>query len=154
VDDVTGQNPGREAGFTWADYLAALVAEHGTLTAVAWKLIEHGEDVANIERALRRLREKGAHDGGTWGRRLLRSFGLPRALENRLRWMGLYHSPFADLPLPLCLDQLRLWDRPPISESRARVWLQLGLASAALRGQDFADAESRFLASRGRRCFR
>jgi hypothetical protein len=145
--DVTGQNPGHEAGFTWGEYLAALVAEHGTLSAVAWKLATynpgHGEDVANIERALRRLRGKGAHDGGSWGQRLLRRFGLPRALEEKLRWMGLYHSPFTDLPLDLCRDQLRLWDRPPVAESRARQWLQLGFASVALRSRNFDDAESR-----------
>jgi hypothetical protein len=57
--------------------------------------------------------------------------------------MGVYHSRFADLPLSLCLDQLRLWDRPPVSESRARVWVELGLAGAALRGKDLVDAAVR-----------
>jgi tetratricopeptide (TPR) repeat protein len=139
LDENTGQKSG-QAGFSWGDYLAALVEEHGTLTAVAWKLVEHGDDVANIERGLRRLRSKESGDGGTWGRRLLRQLGLPRPIEARLRWMGLYHSPFNDLPLPLCLDQLRLWDRPPVAESRARVWLHLGFASTALRRRDFAAA--------------
>src|SRR5262249_29122459 len=97
------------SGFGWGDYLAWLVAEHGTLTAVSWKLVEHAEDVATIERALRRLRGRGQRDGGIWGQRLLRVFGVPRTIEQRLRWMGLYHSPFNDLPLPLCCDQLRLW---------------------------------------------
>jgi len=127
----------------WREYLAALVAEHGTLTAVAWKLLERGEspdDVASVERGLRRLRERGQRDGGLWGQRLLRRFGVPRAVEDRLRWMGLYHSPFNDLPLSLCEDQLRLWDRPPIAESRARVWLGLGAASVALRRRDFEEA--------------
>src|SRR5262249_54030525 len=58
----------------------------------------------------------------------------------RLRWFGLYHSPFNDLPIELCLDQLRLWDRPPIATSRARVWLHLGFASCALRTRRFDDA--------------
>lgn len=139
-----GHNPGQrpEAGWSWGDYLAALVAELGTLTAVAWKLGDPGDDVASIERALRRLRSKGSAGGGTWGARLLRVFGMPRTIEQRLRWMGLYHSPFNDLPVALCLDQLRLWDRPPASESRARVWLHLGFASVALRGRDWAEAET------------
>jgi hypothetical protein len=140
LDENTGQKAGQDPGFSWGDYLAALIAEHGTLTAVAWKLVEHGDDVANIERGLRRLRTKGCGDGGTWGRRLVRQLGLPRTIEDRLRWMGLYHSPFNDLPLSLCLDQLRLWDRPPVADSRARVWLHLGFASAALRSRDFDGA--------------
>src|SRR5205807_7244762 len=91
------------------------------------------DDVANIERALRRLRGRGQRDGGVWGQRLVRRFGVQRAVTERVRWMGLYHSPFNDLPLSLCLDQLRLWDRPPIAETRARVWIELGYASCALR---------------------
>jgi tetratricopeptide (TPR) repeat protein len=144
----SGQKPGQTPpqppplGFTWADYLGAVIAVEGTLTAVAWKLVSTGgpEDVASIERALRRLRERGQRDGGAWGQRLVRAFPVPRAVEERLRWMGLYHSPFSDLPLELCIDQLRLWDRPPLSESRARVWLQLGHASTALRQRAFDEA--------------
>jgi hypothetical protein len=67
-------------------------------------------------------------------------FGVPQPIEARLRWLGLYHSPFNDLPVALCLDQLRLWDRPPISTSRARVWLHLGFASCALRTRRFDEA--------------
>jgi hypothetical protein len=141
----TGQKTGQAPplGFSWGDYLDALVAEAGTLTAVAWKLAERGvgsEDVASIERALRRMRGRGQRDGGSWGQRLLRTFGVPRGVEDRLRFMGLYHSPFNDLPLPVCLDQLRIFDRPPLSESRARVWLHLGYASIALRRRDFEEA--------------
>ncbi len=136
---TSGQAP---AGLSWADLIANLVEQHGTLTSVAWKLVEHasGDDVASIERALRRLRSRGQLDGGVWGQRLLRVFGLPLTIEARLRWMGLYHSPFNDLPLELCLDQVRIWDRPPVSESRARVWVQLGYASCALRQQEFQQA--------------
>ena len=141
MSDEPGQEPGQPpAGLSWGELVGGLVEEHGTLAAVAWKLIEHGDDVASIERALRRLRGRGQLDGGVWGQRLLRVFGVPKSIEARLRWMGLYHSPFTDLPLPLCLDQLRLWDRPPVSESRARVWLQLGHASCALRQQQFEQA--------------
>jgi hypothetical protein len=129
-------------GWSWGELLESLVAVHGTLTAVAWKLIDHaeGDDVASIERALRRLRTRGQRDGGRWGQHLLRVFGVPQPIEARLRWLGLYHSPFNDLPVALCLDQLRLWDRPPIATSRARVWLHLGFASCALRTRHFDDA--------------
>ncbi len=138
--ELPGHKSGHAPGFTWGDYLEQLVTEHGTLTQVAWKLIDHGDDVANIERALRRLRTRGQRDGGTWGQRLIRTFGVPQAIVARVRWLGLYHSPFADLPLPLCRDQLRLWDRPPLVNTRARVWLHLGFASTALRQRDFAAA--------------
>jgi hypothetical protein len=128
----------------WDDVLAALVAAHGTLTAVAWKLVElaGGDDVASVERALRRLRGRGQRDGGTWGQRVLRVFGVPRAIEDRVRWMGQYHSSFNDLPVALCRDQIRLWDRPPIADSRARVWLDLARASCALRERAFDDARA------------
>lgn len=136
MSEEPGQIPGQPpAGLSWGDLVEGLVADHGTLTAVAWKLIEtaSGDDVASIERALRRLRGRGQLDGGVWGQRLLRVFGVPTSIEARLRWMGLYHSPFNDLPLALCLDQVRVWDRPPVSTSRARVWVHLGHASCALR---------------------
>ena len=131
------------AGYSWGEYVAHLVAEHGSLAAVALRLAERAttpEDSASVERALRRLRQRGNLDGGDYGRRLLRVFGLPRPIEARVKWMGVYHSRFCDLPRSLCREQLRLWDRPPINESRARVWIELGLASAALRGQELEQA--------------
>lgn len=129
----SGQTPASDsppAGWGWREYLASLVEAHGTLTAIAWKLLEGGaggergglDDVASVERALRRLRERGQRDGGVWGQRLLRRFGVPRSIEDRLRWMGLYHSPFNDLPLALCEDQLCLWDQPPIGLRARRGW--------------------------------
>ncbi|WP_224367016.1 hypothetical protein [Hyalangium versicolor] len=131
-------------GYTWADYVEALVAEHGTLAALAWKLVERGlaEDTTSVERAIRRLRGRGQRDGGLIGQRLLRVFGVPATVEAQARWMGTYHSPFGDLPVQLCVDQLRLWDRPPLSESRARVWILLGLAGVALRRRAFDDAKT------------
>ncbi|MBX3161140.1 MAG: hypothetical protein KF773_34585 [Deltaproteobacteria bacterium] len=138
-----GQEPGHElGGLSWGELVDAVVAQCGTLTAVAWKLIDRadGDDVASVERALRRLRTRGQRDGGRWGQHLLRTFGVPAPIEARLRWMGHYHSPFNDLPVGLCLDQLRLWDRPPIASSRARVWLHLGEASCALRTRRLGDA--------------
>ncbi len=137
-------------GWGWREYLSALTKMHGTLAAVAWKLIERGDgpdDVASVERALRRLRERGQRDGGVWGQRVLRRFGMPRAIEDRLRWMGLYHSPFNDLPMALCEDQLRLWDQPPVSVSRARVWLELAAASVALRKRAFDEARAKLEAA-------
>ncbi|MCC6556144.1 MAG: hypothetical protein IT372_24555 [Polyangiaceae bacterium] len=140
MSSAPGHKPGHApAGYTWADYLSHLIAEHGSLAALAQRLCALStttDDAASVERALRRLRRRGQRDGGDWGRRLLRVFGLPRAVEDGLRWMGAYHSRFPDLPIELCLDQLRLWDRPPVSESRARVWLQLGFAGVALRQRD------------------
>jgi hypothetical protein len=70
---------------------------HGTLTAVAWAFLDRTQqphDAASVERALRRLRGRGQHEGGTWESRLLRVFGLPISVEAQVRWMGLYHSPF------------------------------------------------------------
>jgi hypothetical protein len=144
--------PARVPGLAWGDLVEQLVAAHGTLTAVAWKLVERtaaSDDVASVERALRRLRTRGQRDGGVWGQRLVRVFGVPVAIEDRVRWLGLYHSPFNDLPVPLCLDQLRGWDRPPLSGARARVWLHLGYATCALRVRDLADGARHAARARG-----
>src|SRR5262245_25772790 len=81
-----GQNPGHAdagppPGYSWGDLVEALVTSHGTLTQVAWKLVERSDasdDVASVERALRRLRTRGQLDGGSWGTRLLRVFGVPQ----------------------------------------------------------------------------
>ena len=130
--------------FDWHAYVAWPVASHGTLAAVASRLSEargHQEDVLSIERGLRRLRGRATRDGGSWGQRCLRTFGLPTGIESRVRWMGHYHSRFTDLPRSICIDLLRPWERPPISESPARAWVQLGLASVALRGRYVVEAE-------------
>lgn len=121
------------------------MASHGTLAAVAERLAEarsHTESVQTIERGLRRLRARGQHDGGTWGRRVLRGFGIPGDIEGRVRWMGHYHSRFNDLPRSICLDLLRPWRRPPISESPARAWVWLGLTSVALRDRALEEGEA------------
>lgn len=141
-----GQDPGHEppAGFSWGDYVSWLVESHGSLSSVAERLAAlrgYADDAGSVERALRRLRARGQQDGGLWGGRALAAFGLPGAVDARARWMGSYHSRFTDLPLPLCQDLLRLWDRPPVSEARgSRVWLALAHASVALRGDDRAVA--------------
>jgi hypothetical protein len=146
MSSAPGHDPGQEAAaFSWAEYVAWLVDRHGTLAAAAERLAAHRgyrDDAASIERALRRLRARGQHDGGTWGARALAAFGLPEAVDARARWMGAYHSRFTDLPVPLCQDLVRLWDRPPVSDSPVgAVWLALAHASCALRGSDWAGAE-------------
>jgi hypothetical protein len=132
-------------GFDWGAYVAWLVARHGTLAAVAEALAAergHAEEQGSIERALRRLRTRGGRDGGTWGLRVLRRFGMPDDVTSRVRWMGQYHTRFSDLPRALCLELLRPWDRPPVSESPARAWVQLGLAGVALRGREHERAHA------------
>lgn len=141
------QAPGQDSGhgFTWGDYIASLVEEHGTLAAVAQKLARTklgGGDPLTIERGLRRLRTRGQRDGGEYGRALLRVFGISRGVLDATRWMGVYHTRFADLPVSLCHEQLRLWDKPPASESAARAFVQLGFASVALRRGDLDSAEA------------
>ncbi|MBL8784894.1 MAG: hypothetical protein JNJ59_08355 [Deltaproteobacteria bacterium] len=135
---------GQDSGHDWETYLDALVAERGSLAAVAEALAAtrgHVDDVDSVERALRRLRKRGTLPGGTWGARLLRAFGVPAPVEERLRFMGCYHSRFEDLPVPLCRDLVQLWDRPPTSESAAgRVWLPLARANLALRDRQFEEA--------------
>jgi hypothetical protein len=137
-----GHVPGH--GLSWEEYVDWLVETHGTLAAVAERLANvraFADDVGSIERALRRLRKRGHLAGGTWGQRALVTFGLPGAADARARWMGAYHSRFTDLPVPLCQDLVRLWDRPPVSEDPAsRAWLALGHATNALRAADFAGA--------------
>lgn len=136
-----GQNSGQPS---WALVIDGLVAEHGSLAAVGERLAAtHGwrEDVESITRALRRLRGRGSLPGGKWGERLLRTFGLPAGVDARLRFMGSYHSRFVDLPVPLCMDLVQLWDRPPTSESRSgRLWLSLARATLALRGREAEEA--------------
>lgn len=142
---VTGEKDAPVSpGYSWSEYLESLIQQEGTLAAVAQKLALHSpkaEDMSSIERALRRLRAKGQRDGGAWGQRVVRLFGIPSAVEERIRWMGLYHSPFSDLPVKLCLDLLRVWDRPPVISSRARVYLLLGFSGCGLRERRFDDAE-------------
>ena len=131
--------------FDWEAYVTGLVAERGALSTVAADLAAergHTESIASIERALRRLRARRHGDGGVWGARLLRAYGLPAPVVDRVRWMGQYHSRFTDLPTPVALELLQLWNRPPVSEGPGRAWIQLGLANVALRQRVLATAET------------
>jgi hypothetical protein len=141
----TGQAPGHEQGLSWAELIDALVRERGSLALVAQHLAERrsfAEDVTSVERGLRRLRERGSKDGGVWGERVLRCFGLPAEVDDRVRWMGQYHTRFTDLPASLCDELLRPWDRPPVSESPARIWVLLGRVNLALRRRQRDDVEA------------
>ncbi len=99
-------------------------------------------------KGLRRLttREQGA--GGQYGRWLLRCFGVPATVEEQLAFVAQYHSRFADLPTSLRRDQLRLWDRPPISESRQVAWVHVGLASVHHRRRELDLMRERLAAAR------
>lgn len=126
-------------GFDWGDYVAWMVGSRGSLASAALFLAERrgfSEDVESVERGLRRLRGRGAADGGAWGRRALRCFGIPGAVNDRIRWMGQYHTRFSDLPASLCSELLRPWERPPVVESPARIWLLLGRANLAIRARE------------------
>ncbi|MBS2016088.1 MAG: hypothetical protein JST00_24620 [Deltaproteobacteria bacterium] len=144
-----GHDPGHDtppAGMSWADYVEHLVSTCGSLAAVAERIASmrgFDDDVGSIERALRRLRTRGQREGGTWGARALSVFGLPAAADARARWMGAYHSRFNDLPVPLCKDLVRLWDRPPVSEAPAsRLWLALAHATCAARADRLDEART------------
>ncbi len=137
-------------GCTWQRYLDELAREHGGWGALTHILMRRAgpsvglpEDPGTIERGLRRLKSRGNAPGGQYGSWLLRYFGVPQPLEDTARWMGQYHSRFADLPLSLRESQLLLWDRPPIAESPAACWIHLGLASIAMRRQDHDGAQLR-----------
>jgi hypothetical protein len=123
--------------------IAHLVEARGTLAAVALHLAEQrgfAEDVESVERGLRRLRNRGTTSGGVWGERVLRCFGLPGAVTDRIRWMGQYHRRFTDLPAGLCEELLRPWNRPPVSQSPARIWLLMAEANLSLRRREDATA--------------
>lgn len=136
--------------FTWSDLVERLAAERGSLSALARSLQEAAprgaalsDDPATIERGLRRLRGRGSLEADKYGRLLLRVFGMPETVADWARRLGQYHSPLSDLPVPLRRDQLRLWDRPPISASPLAAWIHIGLASVARREQQPADMHHR-----------
>lgn len=140
-------------GFTWDDYIAGLVSQTGSMTAVAERLAAtraYEDDVGSIERALRRLRGRGLRPGGKWGQALLQLFGLPTSVQARLRWMAAYHSRFSDLPVALCEDLVRLWEHPPTTERReSRAWLALARTSLALRRNEHEAAGELLLRASG-----
>ena len=57
---------------------------------------------------------------------MLRLFGVTSPIEQWLRWLGAGHTRFTDLPSGLRLEQLTLWNRPPIAETPLVCWLEVG----------------------------
>jgi hypothetical protein len=144
-------------GLTWRMYVERLAERAGGWTALAEELVrvvgeraELPEDLLSIEKGLRRLARRGNQPGGQYGRWLLRHLGVPEDIERWARWLSQYHRRFADLPLTLRLEQLRLWDRPPFAESRLAAWTHVGLASVHLRRRE--DAVARLRLERAREC--
>ena len=132
-----------QGGAGWGALLEAHVADFGGYAALADELVHRLASVADaprerqtVEKGLRRLAGRGSKAGGQYGRWVLRYFGVPTTTQRWLAWLGQYHSRFADLPTSLRLEQLRLWERPPVSESPQLVWIHLGFASVWMRSQE------------------
>lgn len=124
-------------GLTWGEYLARWVEDRGGWLPLAGDLIHRaGErievpaDPQTVERGLRRLARREHKPGGQYGRWMLRLYGVTSPVEEWVRWLGMYHTRFADLPSGLRLEQLALWNRPPIAESPLACWIHVGIASA------------------------
>jgi len=123
------------AGLTWAEYVARWVDDCGGWLPLADQVIarargrfEVPDDPQTIERGLRRLARRDHKPGGQYGRWMLRLFGVTSPVAQWLRWMGSYHTRFSDLPAGLRLEQLALWNRPPIAETPLVCWIELGIA--------------------------
>lgn len=151
--DEKGQESGQLVphgldAFTWKVYVESLVEEFGGWTDLADALSERAPegdvpvDPKSIEKQLRRLAKKN-NRGDKYGKLLLRYFGLPPSIAEWGRLMGQYHSRFADLPVGIRRQQLLRWDRPPVSETGAAMWVHLGLASLAHRGRQMSDVQDR-----------
>lgn len=147
----SGHAPGeRPTGLTWERYVEHFVAELGGWSALADALLHRladtpdaPGDLQSVEKGLRRLARREHRSGGQYGRWMLRCFGVPGSVEDWARRLAQYHSRFADLPTSLRLEQLRLWDRPPVSESRVAAWIHVGLASVLHRMADLDECRRR-----------
>ncbi len=127
----------------WAEVVDGLARQFGGIGELAKQLqlcapkeAKIPTDTTTIERGLRRLKRLEHTQGNKYGRWLLRCFGLPISLRRWAKEMGQYHSRWHDLPAADRWEQLQLWNRPPLSESREGIWIQLGLASLAYRMGD------------------
>lgn len=149
---VSGHHGAPPEGFDWGRYVELLLTEHGGWSGLADAVMRMGASVESsvptdrqtIERGLRRLASRGNLPGGQYGRWMLRLFGVPNAVSDWARWLGQYHRRFHDLPTSLRHDQLRQWDRPPVSESSSAVWIHVALAGVFHRCGDL-DAMARRL---------
>ena len=140
------------ASLTWGEYLKGWVGDRGGWTQLANELIDRAaatdvpQDVQSVERGLRRLATRGHKPGGQYGRWMLRYFGFVGGVAELVRWMGQYHTRFADLPCGFRLEHLTLWNRPPIAESSLVAWIHVGIAHAHLARRD-PEACAHWLAS-------
>lgn len=136
------------AGLSWADFVERWVADCGGWLPLADQLIHRAgdsveipQDPQTVERGLRRLAKREHKPGGQYGRWMMRFLGVTSPIEQWVRWLGTYHARFADLPSGLRLEQLALWNRPPVSESPLACWIHLGIASAHGSRLDIAACE-------------
>lgn len=158
---MPGHESGHEVsppvGFSWDAYVLAFVDEHGGWAALCDELLRRAagaDDFPNdpqvVEKGLRRLAKRGNKTGGQYGRWMIRYLGIPSSLSRWAQWMGQLHSRFSDLPSSLRWEQLSLWDRPPVTESRTAAWIHVGMASVLFRMQADDDALRRLtMAERG-----
>src|ERR1043165_191216 len=109
------------AGLSWGEYVERWVEDRGGWLPLADQLIDRAQalveiplDPQTVERGLRRLARRGHKEGGQYGRWMLRFFGFTSPIEQWVKWLGTYHSRFADLP---CSLRLRLV--PPIGKAKA-----------------------------------
>lgn len=137
-------------GYTWGRYISDFIEEYGGWAALVDHLIRRAQshvdisvDAQTVEKGLRRLAQREHHDGGQYGRWMLRFFGMPMSVHRWLAWMGQYHSRFFDLPTRLRHEQLQLWDRAPVTDSSLAIWVHLGQASLHLRRGDHEACEAR-----------
>ena len=136
-------------GLSWTEYLEQWVADRGGWLPLADQLISRAQtsveislDPQTVERGLRRLARRGHLPGGQYGRWMMRFFGVTSPIEQWVRWLGTYHARFADLPSGLRLEQLALWNRPPVSESPLACWIHIGIASVHQSRLDHATCEA------------
>ncbi len=132
----------------WGEVVRHFREVFGGWAALADALVRRGagelpSDPSTVEKGLRRLARRGQRSGGQYGSWLLRHLGLPPSCARWARELGQYHSRFADLPTTARREQLLLWDRPPVAESRLSAWIDVGLASVHLRMREREDCVRR-----------
>jgi len=147
--------PQTPIGLDWESTVEHFRNDCGGWTALADEFVHRTRDVVDaptdrltVEKGLRRLSAREHKPGGQYGRWLLRFFGVPDDVETWARQLVQYHSRFADLPTSIRRDQLRLWDRPPASESRLAPWIHAGMASIHHRQRDLVACHKRLTQAR------
>ncbi|MFN3198331.1 MAG: hypothetical protein ACE366_07940 [Bradymonadia bacterium] len=145
---------GPPTGLDWKQYVSHFVAEAGGWAALADTFVDRAAgvvdtplDIQSVEKGLRRLAARAHRPGGQYGRWMLRFFGVPSEAEIWARWLAQYHGRFADLPTSVRLEQLRQWDRPPVSESPVAAWVHVGMASVHHRMRDLDACTGRLAAA-------